>query len=265
MDVNRLSPSGLRLLQMCGEAFRRRYVEGERSGYGLPAAIGSATHKSAEQDLNHKKDTGELLAAEAIPDLAADAFEDQVGGDEFELEAEERASKATVLAAGKDQAIALASLHHTGLAPSLRPMYVEQRLELEVPGFPVTLLGFADLIESSGVIRDLKTRRSKPRATDAEDDLGLAFYSMAADVIYDIQPPSLVLDVLVKTKTPKIAQVTAVPDRGHARLTRRIERAVSLIQAGTYLPADPSHWKCSQKFCDFFDDCPWGRRDRKQI
>ena len=66
MDITRLSPSGLRLLQMCGEAFRRRYVEGERTSFGPPVVIGNATHSSAEVDLTLKRDEGELMVDEAV-------------------------------------------------------------------------------------------------------------------------------------------------------------------------------------------------------
>ena len=51
MDVSTISPCKIRLLQLCGEAFRRKYIEGERTWYGTAAAIGIATHKSAENDL----------------------------------------------------------------------------------------------------------------------------------------------------------------------------------------------------------------------
>ena len=80
-----------------------------------------------------------------------------------------------------------------------------------------------------------------------------------------VLPPSLMLDVLVKTKTPKRATVMTTPNGDHSALLQRIERAAAVIEAGAFLPAQPGHWKCSEKFCEFYDDCVFGRRARVSI
>ena len=265
MDITRLSPSGLRLLQLCGEAFRRRYVEGQRTTYGTPVVIGNATHDSAEVDLTLKVDEGSLMVDEAVPDIASDAFERAWSNPEFELDADQAQAKAKVKADSKDLTIELAKLHHQTLAPVIQPALIEERLDIEVPGFPLRLVGYADVIETDGAIRDLKTRGKRPRQQDVDDDLGLALYAMGVEVAHGTRPPSIGLDVLVKTKTPTAVSVFGEPATNHEPLLRRIERAALVIEAGAYLPAEPGHWKCSEKFCDYYDDCPWGKVRRTQI
>ena len=164
----------------------------------------------------------------------------------------------------KDQVIQLAELHHKDLAPTIDPLQIEERLELQVEGFPLTLVGYADVIETDNTIRDLKTRGKTPKATDAQDDIGLQFYSLIQDV-KGYRPKELALDVLVKTKQPKRVTVTSPAQKDHDATLGRIERAAQIIQSGAYMPAEPTHWKCSEKFCEFFDDCRWGRRRQKQF
>lgn len=264
MDLTTISPSKIRLLQLCGEAFRRKYLEGQPSWYGTAAAIGIATHQSAENDLTNKVEQGELLSSEEVIDYAADAFEHVWDTEPIELTKEEKEDKHGVHDRSKDQTIQLSWLHHDDLAPEIRPAHLEKRLELEVEGFPLTLLGYADVIEEDGTIRDLKTRGKTPRATDAQDDIGLQFYSLIQDTKGE-RPKELALDVLVKTKTPKRVTVTSPVQKDHDATLGRIERAAHIIETGAYMPAEPSHWKCSEKFCEFFDDCRWGRRRLKQF
>lgn len=262
MDVRSLSPSAVRLLQLCGEAFRRRYVEGERTSFGLPAAIGNATHRAAEHSLTSKRDLDELPSKEEVQDVTADAFTEQLSNPEFE----DKDIKSTAdLSAGKDMAISLSELHLGELAPIVQPEIIEQRMEIEIPGYPLKLVGYADVVEVDGTVRDLKTRGRKPKETDADDDIGLAWYAMQVEVLHGAPPPALALDVLVKKKKPEAITVHTKPEEGHAPLLRRIERATKVVQAGAYMPAEPGHWKCSEKFCDYWHDCPWGKSGRKQL
>ena len=263
--IHHLSPSALNLLQMCGEAYRRKYIEGQRTTKGSAAAIGIATHRSAEVDLTAKKVEGILLPDEVIPDLASDSFEEAWAADDLELSKEEKQDKAGTRAKSKDQTLALADLHHGDLAPELVPEHIEHRMEAKLDGLPFSLMGYADVIEVDGTIRDLKTRGKSPRAADASEDLGLQWYSLLLHLNEGVLPPALMLDVLVKTKTPKRVTVDTKPSGDHAPLLERIERAAAVIEAGAFLPAQPGHWKCSEKFCEFYDDCTFGRRARVSI
>ena len=266
MDVTRLSPSGLGLLQMCGLAFKYKYLDKRPTLSGTAAAVGTAVHKSAEEDLNNKLSFSNLLPDDQIGDVAADAFENAWESREMMLQPEEKSDLSGTKATCKDQSISLAHLHHDDLAPTIDPLHLEQKLEVEFEGFPLKLLGYADVIEADGVLRDLKTRARKPHANDAANDLGLAWYAMAIEAsgLHEVVP-KMALDVLTKTKTPKLHTVYTGPAPGHTPILRRIEAASRVIATGSYMPAAPGHWKCSEKFCEFWADCPFGKPDRRVI
>lgn len=250
---------------MCGEAFRRRYIEGDKGPGSVATVIGSATHKSAEIDLTEKKESSELLPDEAIPDLAADAFTLLWDTEDIELTKEEKHDKFGVRDRSKDMTIKLAQLHHADLAPEIQPEIIEERLEVKLPGFPLDLVGYPDVVEIDGTIRDLKTRARKPAQGDAAIDLGLSFYNLAIEIQDGRTAPELKLDVLTKTKTPKRFTDTVAPQANSSALIQRIERAALTIESGAFMPADPGHWKCSEKFCDYYSDCPWGKASRKSF
>ena len=267
MDVSHLSPSGLNLLQMCGLAYRYKYIDKRPTCAGTAAAVGTAVHKSAEHDLGCMRDEGVTMPDEQVSDLVSDAFEDAWESREILFQPDEKADLKGTKAGCKDQSINLAHLHHQELAPTLKPVLIEHKLEVEFEGFPLKLLGYADVIEVGNVLRDLKTRARTPNANDAANDIGLAFYAMALDATSPgVKPvPKMALDVLTKTKTPQRHTVFAAPEPGHGPILRRIELAAKVIAAGAYLPAPPGHWKCSEKFCEFWADCPFGKPDRRVI
>jgi len=165
----------------------------------------------------------------------------------------------------KDKVIQLAELHHVDLAPEINPSLIEERLEIKLPGFPLDLVGYPDVVEVDGTIRDLKTRARKPAPGDAGLDLGLAFYNLGFEIKEGRTAPALMLDVLTKTKIPKRYTDVVPADASSAPLIQRIERAALAIESGAFMPADPGHWKCSAKFCDYYDDCPWGKVSRKSF
>ena len=140
MDVKSLSPSAIRLMQLCGEAFRRRYVEGERSSFGLPAAIGNATHKAAEHSLTSKRDEDCLPSEEEVQDIASDAFGYYLSKPDFE---DKDVKTAKDLSSGKDMAINLSTLHLNDLAPVVQPEILEQRMEVEIPSKSRILFRFS--------------------------------------------------------------------------------------------------------------------------
>jgi hypothetical protein len=256
--MKHLSASGLELLQMCGEAFRRRYIERERRPPpSVVMAIGKATHATAEVDLTYKRDAGALLADDDLPDLAADAFEKQWEDETPELNKEEKARPDATKAEAKDQTIALCKVHHSKLAPKIDPFKLEERLEVELDGYPYDLVAWLDVVESDGGIRDLKTRK---RAPNTAQTIQAELYVFAQAAAKGILAPKFYMDVLVKTKTPKAVTLAYEPKEDQSPIERRLERAAKVIQADAFMPADPGHWKCSEKFCEFWDDCPWGRR-----
>ena len=79
-------------------------------------------------------------------------------------------------------------------------------------------------------------------------------------------PDAVWFDSLVKTKTPKAVSMSSTrTDDDFKSLLLRMERACMAIQSGIFIPADPSDWICSPRWCGYYDGCPFGRRKRVQI
>jgi len=190
---------------MCGEAFRRRYLERDRRPAGTAALIGKAVHAGIELDLRHKMEHGELLSAPDVQDATSSAFDairekDGVALTDDELAKPER----TVFGDAKDVAIDCASLYHQEVAPGVDPADLEVRLYVEIDDFPYDLIGYADIIEKDGTIRDTKTSGKSPGESAIAETVQMEFYAFERHVVARKAPPALVLDTIVKLRLRQI-------------------------------------------------------------
>lgn len=256
----RLSYSALGMLRRCGEQFRYRYVEGSKRPPGIAARVGTGTHKGVEADLTEKIATGELLPDDAVAEAARDGF-DAAWAEGIHLTPEERERDlATLKGAGIDQAVELALLHHTELAPKIQPAAVEEWWHVETDG-PFDLSGVIDVREVDGRVRDTKTSGKTPAKNAAHISQQLTMYAMARHVHGEALPVPVALDTLVKLKTPKPdVQLSTRTADDLARHERRIQVAFDVVEAGAYLPADPDDWVCSERWCGWFSQCSFANR-----
>jgi hypothetical protein len=51
-------------------------------------------------------------------------------------------------------------------------------------------------------------------------------------------------------------------DEDYRQLLMRVDAVTAAIEAGVFLPTTPDNWRCSPKFCGYYDTCPYGRRKR---
>lgn len=262
-----LHVSMLDMLSRCGEQFRRRY--GSRFGWNdkeeiIPPSVaivtGIATHKSIERNLSEKIATGTYLPVEAVKDFARD----QVTGlwtQEVFLSDEERENQKEVKGESINTAIVLSELHASTIAPVIEPKASERKWVVEMEGYPYDLAGTIDIETTDGAVRDTKTSGKTPAITAADDSNQLTMYSLAKKVCDGEAPTNLYLDYLVKTKTPKVVtfSTTRTP-ADHEMILRRIERATEIIEKGAFIPANPTDWWCSKKFCGYHATCPFAKR-----
>jgi hypothetical protein len=224
----------------------------------VETTVGRATHKSAEYDLKWKIHKGVLLNTDDVPDLAADVFEKT-----WNEEPPDVPDRRTVKAGAKDQTVGLVKLYHDELAPTIDPMEVEARSTVKLAGFPMDLHGIVDVLESDSGIRDLKTRRARP--TGEARSLQGEFYVFMQRLLTGKDPARFAVDTIVKKKAPEIVTDEVVPTGDHSAITARLERAALVIESGAFMPADPSHWKCSERYCEYWHSCPFGRRRQVSI
>lgn len=254
--------TGLDLLLKCGEAWRRRYVEGHKIPPGVALVTGKAIHKSAERNLRSKMESGELLAVDAAEDIARDALNAEWDGPDGVLITEPDNPKQT-RGACVDKAVRLSRLHATAVAPALQPTHVEREWALTLPGYPMDLAGTLD-VQEGAVVRDLKTRKVSLPSNGSEVDASqqLTAYALAVYAIDRATLPITVkIDALVDLKVPKSQTQTSMRNvQDFRELHKRLEVAATAIDKQVFLPARPTDWWCSRAWCGYFDTCPYAAR-----
>lgn len=259
----RLHQSHLSLMYSCPKAYEYRYVMGIKGPPSGVLVTGSATHKSAEENLRHKMSNGELLAEDEVCDISRDEANRIIGEEGLQPGADDEGSIETVSGKIVDQAIQLSILHHQEVAPNITPISVERTFVLELEGFPVDLAGTMD-IEEVNKVRDIKTYKKSPTQNFVDTSLQLSMYGLAKKTIDGMNPEELWLDVLVKTKEPKLKQFcTTRTDADYASLLKRVDLACKQIESGLFQPCSPDNWMCSQSYCPYWQEiCEFGRRAR---
>ena len=254
----RLSPSSIATAAQCPEKFRRKYVQGERDRWGGAAIIGIAVHRAVEEMFAHKLEHQELPAADAMMDVAAQAFDDKV----VEAEKDGIDWKDVKPGPAKDQSVQLTFAYHGSVAPLVEPVAVEEWVGIEIPGLP-ELTGRVDVRAADGIL-DVKTTGRKMTAPRGDWRLkGMVYMLMTG------QP--IAWHVVTKTKTPAIYTPDDFPalrlDASPA-VVALAERRVQTVAADLvalldrYGPDDawPTNatehdWACD--YCSFKPDCRW--------
>jgi len=254
-----LHQSSLAMLERCPMQFYFRYVEGIIIPPAVAMVTGTGTHRPIEFDLKKKIETGKLEDADRLADIAAETVkaEFQKG---VTLDDEE---KGRPIATVRDESIrtaqALSRLHHEELAPTLEPKAVERKFVLELDGFPMDVAGTIDL-QTTTAIRDTKTSKRTKNQDEADSSQQLTMYALAAKVLDNQLPQELYLDNLVALKTPKLVCLGTRRDEQDLKiLLLRIERAVEVIQAGKFMPCDPTNWCHSPRWCGFWSRCAFAK------
>jgi len=266
MNKPHLSASSLTTLSQCGIKWAYKYLEGMPDPASSALVIGGGVHRAAEKDLQHKINTSNLLPEEEILDFVRDTVVENWNGQEIKLDEKEREQgpeKARDSAV--DRAVAYSGSHHDNLAPILDPEKVEWEFKLELKGYDYNLVGAVDVLEKSGFVRDLKTAKRAPNENAAKNSLQLSIYSMAktgaGSGIVDCA-----LDYVVnRKKGPTIKTLETFRDQSdYGPVLRRVSIATKTISSGAFNPAPEGAWWCGPKYCNFWEICPFGQKNRRR-
>jgi len=259
----RMHSSHLNMACDCLAQYELVHILHKRAKPGFALFCGDGAHGSSAKDLTNKRDAGELLALEEIQDTARDtimaSYErsvDEVGGPRLINDEQDAKGEKVVLAETIDMGVALATLHHEKLAPTLVPDRIEHEWTLEVNNYPVSFAGKLDLQEKAtempGILHDLKTVGATPSGDPIDKSIQMTLYSLWSRQ-YDGYSPPLALDYLVKLKTPKIKTfVGSKTAQDYEAFFNRVAAIYETISAGNFPPTNPNNYKCSRAYCGFF-------------
>lgn len=280
MAVGRLSTSKLYVIQSCGERYHRQ--QEERRPGSAASVRGRAVHevaRKAHRAQMDAKESGGLTRAplEVLPsfdearELAATAFEQAILSDGVEVpkeEAEEAGGRDAAIGKAKDAAVLLGGSYVRKVAPGVNPLAVERKVVVQPKGLGFEISGVMDLVESDGadgeMIPDLKTTSKSPNKDAAERSQQLRIYALlrAADV-GKIPTKGMLRHLVAGAKgVSVVTQETEIRREDLRAVLSRVEQAARAVEAGIFLPADPSWWGCAPKWCPYWSDCKYviGRR-----
>lgn len=254
--IEAIHQSTLNMALRCGEQFRRRYIEDEIIPPGIAAARGTGVHKANEVNLKAKVMTGEDLPLSDLQDAARDGFVHALRNGVY-LPKEDISAKDRLLNEGLNDTIRLTRIYRQEVAPEIVPQEIEREFFIVVPGLPLPLAGRID-IEREAKVDDLKTTgRSWPK-DQIQKEIQPIFYSFVHEHETGIRPTFYyhILIALKKKEKRQIQNITPT-DNHYRALLAKLKMFCETLRAGVFLPANPSSWWCSPRFCGYWQTCPY--------
>lgn len=245
--IEHLSYSSISAYLACGEAWRFRYVEQIKTPTGPELVFGTAFHKAIEGQLR-----GEGQALNLWPKAWGEALEGNsvYWGDDMP---EEYNNQGVRMLASPDIQNTIGQIKPAKGPDGPR---IEQRVELRVPGVPIPVIGYIDVITEDGIPGDFKTSARSWGADKAQSETQPLFYLAALNQAgHEVPGWAFRHYVFVKTKTP---QVQVIEHRHKPSevfwLFEVIQRVWRGIDAEIF-PLTPNGWKCSPQYCDYWSRC----------
>ncbi len=259
-----ISASQLTLYETCGEAYRRRYIEGERIPPGMAAHKGSGVHGGAQYNFTQKIDTHKDLPIDDIIEVAITSFEKRLNSDDVLLLPEEvEQGRKVIIGKTKDAVSRLTTLLAEEVAPKYQPILVEQKQKILLPKSSHDLVCILDLADDKDRVVDFKTGTKKKPKGMADESEQLTFQALTFKAHTGRMPSEITLECLIDKKVPENQTLTTTRNMAHIEgLIARINTMQAGIEAGIYIPTTADNWKCSPRWCGYFQTCPYtkGRR-----
>lgn len=256
-----ISPSQVETFLNCGEAYRRRYIVGERLPPTTSMIRGGCVHLGAEHNFKQKVKSKVDLPIEEVVEVAAAAFDAKIKAEGIDLNVDElKRGKAIVLAEAKEMVVNLTRLMMKELAPTIKPKLIEEKIRIVLKNSRRDLLGFIDLITEDEWIHDYKTSAKKKNQNDVDKDFQFGFYEMIYRAKFGRPAKGLQVNVLIQTAAGNTSlQVlkTHRDDNDFRAILARVSTVADLIDKGAFAPAPSGSWKCSPKWCGFWSTCAY--------
>lgn len=278
MEMRQISVSKITTLEKCGMQAYFRYGEGLKLPPSIAMLRGRALDTPVDLDLRRKMETGELAGEDELRDTAATAVtrafdqEDEVAPDPDYEGLAMREARDTL----SNEVQALALHHHQRVAPTIHPVDLQVRWEVEPSeALPAKFVGVLDIVDQQPggfgaggpVIRDTKSKRKAPNSDDAEDSLQLSAYDLLHRARYGRPSAAQTLDYLWRTPGGKLGYKPLTTTRSLDDLSAfvaRANRALEAFRAEVFVPAPEDSWVCSKRWCGYHPDnggpCPFARR-----
>ena len=253
-----LSYSSINLFLTCGEHWRRKYLLNQPQPSTPALIFGSAVHGTIEELIrwkatNHLDGTG-MTQNDVWPMVWEQKIREE--GDRVEWGAD------TPEFHFNEGVRLLGSPDVQQMVDGIRPLmdsngpWIERKIELRVPGVPIPIIGYIDLVAADGVPCDFKTSATRWTQDKAQGEIQPLFYLAGLHQMGRSVPGMRFRHyVMTKTKKPEVQ----VLEHCHGWdevfwLYELIRRVWQAIEAQVF-PVNPGAWLCSQRYCAYYSDC----------
>lgn len=251
--TNHRSVSQMFTYSSCPRKYNYSYVDKKESmGESTGLVFGSAIHKAQEFNYRQKIESRVDRPYQEVEDFMVEyliqKFKDNADNPNFfKLKYGKRESGEDIIASAKR---CLKKLYDEVMT-KLQPAYVEIGVTLDI--FGQEFLMYLDVIDENDIIHDTKTSGSSYSEEDIEKNTQLAAYALGFRTKFGRKEKGVQLDVVVKTKEPKIQILKAeITDEKISRLLNTLESINRGIEQKIFHPVD-NGMVCS--WCDFRDAC----------
>lgn len=279
-ELDHFSASSAKMAVRCPEQWRQRYVLGKKQPPNLALITGGADHTAIQHSMEQKVESFVDLPSHEVEEKFGEELERRVEraggiGDVEVKDGSETVTDKTRKQKMYDDVRSRGSLavaaYHKNVSPTIQPDTVEQEFSVDVPGMPVPLIGYIDLVarpvqqtlmEMTPSIIERKRRTTAKRKPEPEWSLQGEVYQLAVQAPYDFHISVDAANPYVLT--PSQTDTLRVPLAPRARAEMTIAQIAAEI-AFYYSRFGPDHpwpvkgklhpWACN--YCGFRQQC-WG-------
>lgn len=266
LELRHLSYSSLSLYLTCARAWRYRYQERRKTPTSPNLIFGSAFHGLIQAYIGAR---AVELATKPLTELWRETWNAQrehdpdvnwgdTSNDELVAQGEHMLTTKVEVTGGKP----LTYPHLGAFLDTLKPWTLNGRLALEtnvnlyVPGVPIPITGYVDLITAEGMPCDLKTANRSWAPDKADTELQPTIYLAALGQAGTLVSDTFRYYVFTKAKAPKVQVIeTKRTPADMIWLYGLIQDTWQAIQSGAYPPTGQGTWKCSPEWCEFWPVC----------
>lgn len=250
VDLDHLSYSSISAYLACPRAWEYRYVQKIKTTTAPALAFGSAFHATLEHVIRNRDSGYPKPIGMVWHEKWSEATKQEIA---WNGETPEKLSNDGIRMFSCQETETLLNR----LTPDMRddkPM-LEHRCELHVPGVPIPIIGYIDIITNDGVPCDFKTAAKSWSQDQAAKESQPLFYLAALNQMYGSTELRFRHYVWVKTKTPQVQTFEVMHTFGKVfRLFNTIQEVWQGITSGVF-PCNTGTWKCGPKWCEFHDRC----------
>jgi len=257
LPKGRLSPSAKTTYSVCGEKYRRQYINMERQAPAVPLMRGSVVHMGFSWAASEQIRGMRRPAEKVIVEYADQATGLEVARSESESNQKTEWKNGENLITLRADVRRAVGAYEAQIGKTLRPVESERLFSHRFDGRPYEISGKLDLYDQMGFVRDIKTvgRRMDENAALHSD--ALTIYQKHVELTGRVVN-GLALDGIVLKKDSIEIQPLEIAPRTEAQKAEcmdEFDKVVQGIRAGIFVKAnDWDNYKAC-KTCGFLRDC----------